>query len=118
MTPDRYVSSTALASNFRSGRYRESVMYNQNIPTDSEWFPLDIQDETKREHVSIIYFTKSWSRYCYLKISNRISFLNSNVCAIIHGPCIMSTIRQWESYNRLKCTSDPNVDDKGLFIAP
>jgi hypothetical protein len=36
MTPDRYMSSSVLAYDFRSWSYRESVMYNQNIPTNSE----------------------------------------------------------------------------------
>jgi hypothetical protein len=36
MTPNRYVSSTALASDLRSRRYRESAVDNQNIHTSYE----------------------------------------------------------------------------------
>lgn len=36
MTPNRYVSSTVLASNLHGGRYSESPVHNQNIPTKSE----------------------------------------------------------------------------------
>ncbi|KAJ5749472.1 hypothetical protein N7533_006500 [Penicillium manginii] len=54
---------------------------------------LKIQDHTKQKHASIFYIAKLRSRSRYLKIVNGVSFLNSNVCAIIHGPCIMSTIK-------------------------
>lgn len=52
-----------------------------------------------------------------MKTIDKISFLNSKVCAVIHGPCTMRIIRLWESWNRPKSSSSLDAEGEGQFFA-